>query len=478
MPDRALSLVPPLARAIGSIGVVGHSAAGSRIAEAARAAGIDVVPAGFDDVDVLVEGAAGALAEYSGTGLLVTTSVTLPVSAVAPSGAEDRTVGLRVGWGGTGVELAIPDAVAPWARERARDLVDLLGFPVVEAGDRPVSFELVLGLLNAAAGMVGYVDAAAVDLAMRVGCGLPWGPLRLLDAIVEGVPSGPLPEPAKPVWGAEKTVRRVGIVGTGVMATGIAQAFVSAGIAVAQVGRSGDRVAAVRDAVDWHVARTGVDEPGHWVGGTDLDLVADCDLVVEAVVEDAEVKRSLFADLAAVCGPGVVLATTTSALPVTACAEATGSPETVVGLHFFNPAATMPLVEVVRTAHTGDRALAVAREVCGRLGKHAVECGDRPGFVVNALLFPYLNNALRLVEPAEIDQVDAAMRAVHGFPMGPAKLLDLVGLDVAARVVEGLGDTPAPLLVEAVAGGYLGRKTRRGIRDLARELTSPERTPR
>ena len=195
---------------------------------------------------------------------------------------------------------------------------------------------------------------------------------------------------------------------------------------------------------------------------------------VEAVAEDLDVKRQLFATLDKVCRPGAVLATTTSSLPVIAIARATGRPQDVVGMHFFNPAPAMKLVEVVRTVLTADDVHATVRELCVKVRKHPVDCGDRAGFIVNALLFPYLNDAVRMLEAhyATADDIDSAMKVGCGYPMGPFELLDAVGLDVALEIQRSLylefrepGFAPAPLLEHLVTAGYLGRKTGRGFRD-------------
>ena len=209
---------------------------------------------------------------------------------------------------------------------------------------------------------------------------------------------------------------------------------------------------------------------------TRLDDLADRDLVVEAVVEELSVKQALFANLDEIVRPGAVLATTTSSLPVIECAAATARPRDVVGVHFFNPAPVMRLVEVVRTVTTADDTVATALAFCERLGKRAVTCGDRAGFIVNALLFPYLNDAVRMLQAnyASADDIDAAMVVGCGYPMGPFALLDVVGLDVALAIQRTLyqefrepGFAPAPLLEHLVTAGYLGRKAGKGFRDHA-----------
>ena len=208
-----------------------------------------------------------------------------------------------------------------------------------------------------------------------------------------------------------------------------------------------------------------------------LDRLADVDLVVEAVVEELSVKKALFASLDEICKPSVIFATTTSSLPVIECAMATSRPANVVGLHFFNPAPVMPLVEVVRTIRTAPEAVAAARALCASLGKTPVVCADRSGFVVNALLFPYLNDAVRMLEASysTADDIDNAMKLGCGYPMGPFDLLDVVGLDVALAIQRELylefrepGFAPAPLLEHLVTAGYLGRKVGRGFRDYSR----------
>jgi 3-hydroxybutyryl-CoA dehydrogenase len=192
------------------------------------------------------------------------------------------------------------------------------------------------------------------------------------------------------------------------------------------------------------------------------------------VAENLAVKRGIFATLDEVCKPGAVLATTTSSLPVVECAAATSRAADVVGLHFFNPAPVMRLVEVVATISTGTDVVTTALGFSRSLGKVAVTCDDRAGFIVNALLFPYLNDAVRMLEAhyASVDDIDTAMQVGAALPMGPFALLDVVGLDVALAIQRSLyqefrepGFAPAPLLEHLVTAGRLGRKTGKGFRD-------------
>ena len=175
---------------------------------------------------------------------------------------------------------------------------------------------------------------------------------------------------------------------------------------------------------------------GRLTGTTSLDDLADVDLVVEAIAEDLAVKTALFENLDEICRPGAILATTTSSLPIIALAGATSRPQDVVGMHFFNPAAVMKLVEVVSTVATSDEVAETARALCAEVGKVAVSCGDRAGFIVNALLFPYLNDAVKMLEAhyATADDIDTAMKQGCALPMGPFELLDVVGNDVSLAI--------------------------------------------
>jgi len=283
--------------------------------------------------------------------------------------------------------------------------------------------------------------------------------------------------------GDVRPIASVGVVGSGTMATGIVEVFAKAGYDVVYVARSHDKVAAVRSRIvkslERAVQRGKLDAAGrdaalgHLTGTTGLDDLSGADIVVEAVVEDLAVKQALFGSLDEICKPGAILATTTSSLPVIDCAAATRRPQDVVGVHFFNPAPIMKLVEVVHTVSTGKDVIDTAYTLCKKLGKHPVVCGDQAGFIVNALLFPYLNDAIRMVSEhyASADDIDTAMKLGCGYPMGPFELLDVVGLDVSLAIQRTLylefrerGYAPTPLLEQMVTAGYLGRKTGRGFR--------------
>ncbi|MGW8451774.1 3-hydroxyacyl-CoA dehydrogenase family protein [Streptomyces niveus] len=440
------------------------------------------------------------------------------------------------------VEVVSSVLTAPAAVTAVTALARELGKEPVAVGDRPgfVADGLLFGYLNQAAAMyeAKYATREDIDAAMRLGCGLPMGPLALLDLIgvdtartvleamyaasrdrlhapapilrqlseagltgrksgrgfytYEAPGSGTVvrdaltPLDAKPAPSERPAVRSVGVAGSGTMASGIAEVFAKAGYVVVLAARSQEKADAAKARVAKSLSRS-VDK-GRLTGEArddalariepagSLDAFDDVDLAVEAVAEDLEIKRQLFATLDKVCKPGAVLATTTSSLPVVACARATTRPQDVVGMHFFNPAPAMKLVEVVRTVLTSDEVHATVREVCATIRKHPVDCGDRAGFIVNALLFPYLNNAVKMVQEhyATLDDIDAAMKLGGGYPMGPFELLDVVGLDVSLAIERVLhrefrdpGLAPAPLLEHLVAAGCLGRKTGRGFREYA-----------
>jgi len=277
-------------------------------------------------------------------------------------------------------------------------------------------------------------------------------------------------------------VDRIGVVGLGAMGAGIAQVAVEAGFEVvgrevtaelgeAAAGRIGhfltrkvEKGQRTQDESDAAIARL--------VTTTELADLAGCDLVIEAIVEELDVKRALFAELDRICRADAVLATNTSALSVTEIAAATATPERVVGMHFFNPAPLMPLVEVVRAQLSSDEAVAAALAVVERLGKVAVPCHDTPGFVVNRVLIPLLNDCVRVLDEARVtpEALDAAMTNGAGWPMGPCTLLDLVGIDVHVHASEALYAklreprmAPPPRIVGMRNAGLLGRKSGRGF---------------
>ncbi len=438
------------------------------------------------------------------------------------------------------VEIVRTVVSDPIVVEDIEALVGRVGKSDVTVSDRAgfIANALLFGYLNNAVRMyeARYASRADIDAAMRFGCGHPMGPLALLDLIgldsayeiletmyrqsrdhrhapapllkqyvtagLLGRKSGrglytyagpgspevvPDADTVPPPGGTPRPVQRIGVIGTGTMAGGIIEVCARSGYDVVFRARGEDKVVAVRSRVEGSLekavqrGRLTEAERGEALdrltGTTSLDDLADCDLVIEAVVEDLAVKRALFGALDDVLKPGAVMATTTSSLPVIECATATSRPQDVVGMHWFNPATAMRLVEVVPTVTTAADVVATVLEVCGRTGKHAVLCGDRAGFIVNALLFPYLNDAVKMLEAhyATLDDIDNAMTKGCGHPMGPFALMDVVGLDVTLAIQRTLflefrepGDAPAPMLEHLVRAGYLGRKTGRGFRDSAR----------
>jgi 3-hydroxybutyryl-CoA dehydrogenase len=279
-----------------------------------------------------------------------------------------------------------------------------------------------------------------------------------------------------------REIRTVGVVGLGTMGAGIAQVAILAGNET--VGRevSEELNARARERIEHFLGR-GVEkgrlDPGRRDAAlgrlrttTELADLAGCDLVIEAIVEDLEAKRELFTELEHVCAPDTILATNTSALSVTAIAEATMRPERVIGMHFFNPAPVLPLVEVVRTKRSDEAAVDAASAWAERAGKQPVRCNDTPGFIVNRVLIPLLNDCVRVLDEAGAtpEDLDKAMTNGAGWPMGPCALLDLIGLDVhvhaSAALHEQLGEErmAAPeRLLALEAEGKLGRKTGEGF---------------
>jgi 3-hydroxybutyryl-CoA dehydrogenase len=280
------------------------------------------------------------------------------------------------------------------------------------------------------------------------------------------------------------TIKRVGILGSGIMGSGIAEVAAKTGHEVVLRSRKQETadamVASLTKSLTKQVERgklsqEDADAALARVTATDhIGAVADCDLVIESVVEDMDVKKALFAELDGICKEGAIIATNTSTLSVIDMAVATQRPDKVVGVHFFNPAPMMSLVEIVRPLTASDETVATVTAFATACGKDPVEVKDRAGFIVNALLFPYLNNAVRMLEngTANRDDIDTAMKGGCNFPMGPLALLDLVGLDTSLSILDALYDefrdpnyAAVPALRRMVTAGQLGRKSGVGFYD-------------
>ena len=389
--------------------------------------------------------------------------------------------------------VADPDVV-----QDVRALAQRLGKMPVVIADKAgfIANALLFGYLNHAVSMyeTHHATREDIDAAMRLGCGYPMGPLALLDLI--GLDTAqeiletmyeqdrnrlhaPAPilnqlvtarrlgrktgrgfytyeAPSSPVVVADaetpqsapvprRDIKTVGVVGSDAMAAGIAEVFAGGGYDVRPVSE------------------------------TALSELADVDIVVETIADDIELKRSLFQDLDELCKPGAILATTSS-IRVIECAAVTTRPADVVGMHFRDPATDVELVEIVSTVATSEDVAETARALCASVGKHPVSCGDRAGFIVDALLFPYLNDAVKMLAAhyASADDIDTAMREGCRLPLGPFEVLDAVGGDVALATQRRLyaesrepGFAPAPLLEQLVTAGSLGAKAGRGFRDYA-----------
>ena len=396
---------------------------------------------------------------------------------------------------------------------------------------RSLADVLVFPYLNHAVSMFEerYASREDLDNGMRFGCGLPKGPLTVIDELgVQTVrdalaarfaesgdprhqPSAALDRlveegrtgkaagrgfytyegdevvaddltPAASGGGDIREIATVGVVGSGTMATGMIEVFATSGFPVTYVARTQDKVDAVAAKITKNLTRKV--EKGRMeqadadaaiarlTGALERESLADVDIVVEAIAEDIDIKNQLFTDLDRICKDGAILATTTSSLSIADLAAQTSRPQDVVGMHFFNPAPVMKLVEVIDQERTGEDVLATVVDLCTRTRKVPVRCSDRAGFIVNALLFPYLNDAIKAHEAgSSLDEIDTAITEGYGYPMGPFALLDVVGNDVALAIEEELlGEfeheslAPAQTLRDLVAAGKLGRKTGEGFR--------------
>ncbi|MFN2595522.1 MAG: 3-hydroxyacyl-CoA dehydrogenase family protein [Actinomycetota bacterium] len=433
------------------------------------------------------------------------------------------------------VELVRTVATDDSVVNAARRFAEKLGKSPVVCRDRAgfIANLLLFPYLNSAVRMfdAGFTSREDIDAAMQLGCGHPMGPLALMDLI--GLDSGyeicealwrqfrddqdapaPLikqymvagylgrktgrgfyryeaPESSHVVDAVpdeagvpSSDISTVGIVGTGLMASGIAEVVARSGAEVILRGRSEAAIkrskAAVQKSLDKAVSRgkLELDAADQILGRITTTLefsdLAEADLVVEAVAEDLPVKLQVFEELDRSTKPEAILATTTSSLPVVDVAAVTDRPGRVLGLHFFNPAPVMKLVEIVRTVATSSDVEKRAAAWVRAIGKHPVRCRDRAGFIVNFLLFPYLNDAVHMHEQgySSPEDIDTAMKLGCGHPMGPFELMDIVGLDVTYAILNSLHEefrerryAPAPLLEHMVRAGYLGRKTGRGFYD-------------
>jgi 3-hydroxybutyryl-CoA dehydrogenase len=422
------------------------------------------------------------------------------------------------------------------ALAEAKSFVEGLGKTPVVCQDRAgfIANLLLFPYLNNAVRMLesGFASKEDIDAAMQFGCAHPMGPLALVDLIGldttyeildamykqfretlyaptpllkhlvtagflgrktgRGFYKYEAPGSSRVVpdetsgaaadASAAAHIRTVGVLGSGTMANGIAEVAAKAGYTVVMRARSPQRnaesLAAIRKSLGRAVAKGKMTEEeletitGRVTASTEMSIFSTCDIVIEAVAEELDVKVPLFKELDEITPSHCILASTTSSLPVVALTAVTDRPQQVVGMHFFNPAPVMKLVEVVKTVRTSDETLTAVIALSKAMGKHPVVCPDRAGFIVNALLFPYINDAANMLESgyAKAEDIDTAMKLGCGHPMGPFALADIVGLDVTYSIIKTLylefrepGYAPAPLLEHLVHAGFLGRKTKRGF---------------
>ncbi len=422
--------------------------------------------------------------------------------------------------------------------ETCMEFARSLGKQPVLVSDRAgfIANSLLFGYLNQAVAMYEqkYASREDIDSAMRFGCGLPMGPLALLDLIgldtslqildtmyresrdrlhapssllKQLVAAGRLGRksgqgfysyagtnvptvvedsltPTTTDSNSKSGIGRVAVIGSGTMATGIVSVLAAGGVSVIALTRSEQRSTQLRDSLDksWsklvEKGRISSEQKSEYLARVQScekpqDLVGQVDLVIEAIAEELEPKCEIFSQLDQLLCADVIFATTTSSLSVIEIAASTTRMDRFLGIHFFNPAPVMSLVEIVSTVATDPDVVARCTDLMRELGKKPVQCADRAGFIVNALLFPYLNNAIAMASSnyASIEDIDIAMKLGCGYPLGPFELLDVVGLDVSLAIVNTLyrefrepGFAPEAQLEHLVTAGFVGRKVGRGFR--------------